>query len=189
MSNTENPAFDTAYTLSRKHEIRALAAIDNPEDRSAAADALASKGFTVDPVIDAQGWGPWTTMVMRKLGGLPWIAPLGKPPINLSDLSAGHVLTDLNQVPSYAILTSTDIKDYKPFDPPAPAPPPVLISSDPVHAFANIDDNGDELYFSDPDDRSPLGTVWPTAATSPHWVKSAYRMTPWGLYQRWKKVG
>ncbi len=181
----DNPAFDIAYNLSRKHEIRALAAIADPEGRSAAADSLASRGFIVDPFIDL-GENPWKEMMMRQLYGFPWIAPLGKPPVIISP-GPGQILTPFTPVPDYAILTSTKISDYPPIDP-VIVVPPTATSSDPVHAFANVDDNGDELYFSDPDDRSPLGAVWPTSNTHPHFVKSVMRQTPWGLYQRWKKV-
>lgn len=178
--------FDNAYWLHQPHEVRALRAMTNSDDRAALAESLAARGFTVDIPIGVMGYSPYLVMMLRKLNDWPWAPPLGRPPIIRSAGPGQPETYDLNApAPPFAIMTSVNIADYPPIDP--PIPPPAPTTSSPIHALAQVLDDGTEVYFSDPDDHSANGTVWPSIDVRPHFVKTL-KKTLFGDYQRWTKV-
>lgn len=93
--------------------------VANSAPRYAQALALAMQGFTIDVEIDALGYDPVVTMLLRQEMGIPWVAPMG---------SASPQPTPTNPAPWPATLpagwikTSLNPADYPAIAPPTPPP-------------------------------------------------------------------
>jgi hypothetical protein len=147
---------------------------------------LAIKGFKIDVPIMLWGWDPYKVMKLRIDYGYTWVPNALQPPVGAAPglTGPGIIPYDPNNPPGGAIKVSLDLKDYPPFDPPAPATPPPGVS------FAPLDPVGVQsvgrLYYSVPGDQyvdgekfiDPRGTflkhvtIMPFGR-SPYWEKIA----------------
>jgi hypothetical protein len=72
-------------------------------------------------------WGALEAMTMRQQYGYPWVPSALMPPVQMAPglpPLAGAAPYDPEHPPAGAILVSTNIADYPPYNPPAPLPVP-----------------------------------------------------------------
>ncbi len=148
----DNAAFDQAYWASQPPEVQAIESMASPE---ATALSLAAKGFVIDVPIMIWKWDPWKVMRLRQQYGYTWVPSALQPPIQEAPGINEPGLTpyDPNNPPAGSIKVSTNLADYPPFNPPAPAPP-----SPQTTDYVGSLDFGN-TYFALPGDPTPDGVI------------------------------
>ncbi len=100
---------DDAYWAMQPSAVQALR--DLPDSaRGAAAQALASQGYTIDVPIMVWGWDPLATMVQRQIDGYTWV-PSGMQdslPLGPGITFPGRQSYDPTSPPPGSIMVSTD---------------------------------------------------------------------------------
>ena len=181
MLGTLQLAFDTAYQASLAPQVAALAQISDLAARSNAAATLAAQGFVVDVPINVWGWDPYLVMTMRANYGYTWVPSALQPNVSIAPgvSQPGTVPYDPANPPAGSIKVSTNPADYPPYNPPAPAPTPV-VSSDPVGPLSV-----GSIYLTVPGDMSMIGTEYTDARGT--FVKLGAQ-TPFGISAYWRKI-
>ena len=128
--DTVQSAFDKAYWASQPLELQALPAMEELNQRTTRAAALATQGFIVDVPIMVWGWDPYLVMTMRTDLGYTWVPSALQPNITVAP-AHGAVAYDPAHPPAGSVKVSTNIADYPPSAPPA-ATPPLSSGGDPV---------------------------------------------------------
>jgi hypothetical protein len=150
--DTVQTAFDKAYWASEPAELQALRAIEDVNQRTLRAAALAAQGFIIDVPIMVWGWEPYLVMTMRSNYGYTWVPSALQPNVTVAGVKQpGAVLYDPAHPPSGSIKVSTNIADYPPLAAPA-ATPQSPTSGDPV----GVQSIG-AYYLSTPGDTYPDG--------------------------------
>jgi hypothetical protein len=179
MDNTQSN-FDQAYWASQPPEVRALAAINDPGQRTAQGAQLATNGFTIDVPIMVWGWDPYLLMQLRQQFGYTWVPSALQPNVTIApSLSQpGVVPYDPLHPPPGSILVSTNIADFPPFQPPTPAPVPLITDLVGPQAVGT-------MYLTVTGDLSPDGTQWTDVRG--RFVKHVF-LTPFGREAYWEKI-
>lgn len=123
--------FDAAYWLAQPPDVRNLQTIQDSTQREAKAADLAAKGFVIDVPIMVWAWDPYLVMKLRQDLGFTWVPSALLPNVTVAPgiTQPGAAPYDPLHPPTHSIRVSTRIEDYPPFDPPAPAVPPVPVST------------------------------------------------------------
>ena len=167
------------YWASRHPEVRKLRDMERMSaERAAAALELVKRGFTVDAVIDLGRWDAADTMRARQVFEFTWVPALGQQDVGvMPGLSVPAYGYDPDKPPPGSIRVSTDAADYPPFDPPAEAPPPVVLPA-----------VGRPLggpFFDSHDFTTPDGATLIQAGVT---YRKHAKATPFGFYHYWEKV-
>jgi len=180
--DTTQQQFDQAYWASQPPELQALPGIADPQQRTANAAELATKGFTVDVPIMVWDWDAYTVMSVRAQLGYTWVPSALQPPVSIAPglTQPGVAAYDPLNPPPGSIKVSTNIQDYPPFAPAVPPQPPTSASADPVglQSIGNI-------YLTVPGDTYPDGAKF--TDTRGTFLKHVV-LTPFGRNSYWEKV-
>ena len=79
-------AENNAYWAAQPPEVQQLRNVGDPGQRSAMAQDLADKGYTIDRAIMVWGWDPLKTMAARQMYGYTWVPGYNQPSVS----SPGH---------------------------------------------------------------------------------------------------
>jgi hypothetical protein len=170
--------FNEAYWLHKAPAVRALRDMSlNTPDRAAEGVRLAHLGYLIDRLIDVEGAEPYATMRAREELGMTWVPSLLMMGVTLVGPGANY---DPSWAPAGSIKATSEVKEYPPYDPPAP-PPSVEQPKVPVWRH-----NTGNLWFAAIGDNSPDGTPYKDDRGSflKHVIPS-----PFGGWQYWEKVG
>ncbi len=105
-------AENNAYWAAQPPAVQQLRNVSDPSQRSAMAQDLADKGYTIDRAIMVWGWDPMKTMATRQMYGYTWVPGYNQPSVSS---------------PGMALPSQT------PYDPANPPPGSVAVNTD----FAN----------------------------------------------------
>jgi hypothetical protein len=99
---------DQAYWAEQPPAVQALQSMP-ADQRYAAAQDLASQGYTIDVPIMVWGWDPLATMMVRQNDGLTWVPSALQPniPVAPGDSFAGLPSYDPNNPPAGSIPVTT----------------------------------------------------------------------------------
>lgn len=133
------PTFDNAYWASFPPAVAALRSmpVDNAaataNGRTETAMTLATQGYLIDVPIMVWGWDAFLVMTMRQQFGYTWVPSALMAPVEMAPGITTPGAAPYNPNPPYpagAIVVSTSLASYPPFNPPAPpTPPPVAPTS------------------------------------------------------------
>jgi hypothetical protein len=179
--DTVQSAFDKAYWASQPAELQTLPAIEDFNQRSLRAAALATQGFIVDVPIMVWGWDPYLVMTMRADYGYTWVPSALQPNISVAPgvTQPGAVPYDPAHPPTGSIKVSTNIADYPPLDPPV-STPQLPTSGNPVGPQSL-----GTLYLSVAGDSYPDGAKFTDSRGT--FLKHV-TFTPFGRTNYWEKV-
>jgi hypothetical protein len=77
-------AFDNAYWASQPAAVQVLRTLQNPEQRSAYAERLASQGYKIDVPIMVWGWDPSLVNTMRQSDGYSPAPSADQSPVEIA---------------------------------------------------------------------------------------------------------
>ena len=99
-----------AYWATQPQEVQILRTIDDPVERAAMGQKLASQGFAIDPNIMIHRWDPYMTMKIRQGEGYTWIPAVGQNgiPVSPGIEFPGLPRYDPNNPPPGSIRVTTD---------------------------------------------------------------------------------
>ncbi len=99
-----------AYWATQPQEVQILRTIDDPAERAAMGQVLASKGFTIDPSIMIHRWDPYMTMKIRQGEGYTWVPAVGQDGIPVAPglKFPGLPSYDPNNPPTGSVRVTTD---------------------------------------------------------------------------------
>jgi hypothetical protein len=176
--------FNVAYWESKPPEVKTLKPMEHITiERVDAAQALATKGFIIDAMIDAYGLSPWDVMKTREVNGYTWYPSLLQPPVIIAPgiIAPGMPVYDPDNPPAGSIKVSTKLEDYPPFNPPIVPEVPVVAQG--VPWFERVLGYGKCAVM--PGDLTPSGTVY-TDAAGAKWTKILI-YGPFGAWAWWEK--
>lgn len=98
-----------AYWAAQPPEVQKLRDAPDFGTRSAMAQDLADKGYTIDKAIMVWGWDPMKTMLTRKMYGYTWVPNLNQASVSTPGLAAaGQTPYDPDNPPPGSIAVNTD---------------------------------------------------------------------------------
>jgi hypothetical protein len=150
--DTVQTAFVKAYWASQPLELQALPHIDDVNQRTQRAAALATQGFVVDVPIMVWGWDPYLVMTLRSEFGYTWVPSALQPNVATpaGATKPGAVSYDPAHPPAGSIKVSTSATDFPPVQPPAAIPQPSSGNPVGLQSIGNF-------YVSLPGDNYPDG--------------------------------
>jgi hypothetical protein len=194
-------AFDVAYYNSKPPSFQplynGLAGAQNAtqpqlsqSDRVALLNSLFAQGLPVDPFIEggAGNVDPFTIHYVRQLQGWAWVYPGTGLQTSSQVLGMGNVLP----APPGAIVTDTNVNDYKPYPKPVVVPPsPVAKVPSPIGiriSFNNPINGVGDWWSPTPNDGYNVTDTWTgvlSSGLSGTWTKQALEA---GIMIIWTKT-